>query len=196
MARPRQQAAEANAQARRVEVAALYCQGRTMKEIGLKFGVSITTIHKDLKIIRGEWLATRVDDYQVLVAEQVKKLEAVIEEAWAGWESSKKPATTVRTQTVPRKVKEGRKTKTVIESKTTTSIKQQAGDAKFLAIISATHAKIADLLGLADPEQFSSRTNPVDAGGEAVAVIEVVVEDREQIPKVLSFDEFQETRAS
>ena len=70
-------------------VAEMYLKGRSMREIGLQIGVSISQVKYDLDAVRKEWREARPAEYSALVDEQLAKIDRLEREAWDAWESSK-----------------------------------------------------------------------------------------------------------
>src|SRR5690554_2184835 len=74
---------------RRRLAAAMYVKGMTQSQIAAELGVSVSRVSGDLKQIREEWRKEYLDKYDGLAIEQLRKLEAVEQEAWEAWHNSK-----------------------------------------------------------------------------------------------------------
>jgi Trp operon repressor len=75
-------------QDRRSQVAELYLTGKTQKQIAEQFGVNFAQISRDLKVIRQEWLESRVRDFDEAKAEELAKNDVLEVEYWDAWRRS------------------------------------------------------------------------------------------------------------
>ncbi len=121
---------------RRTQVADLYLKKWKQAAIAHELGVSQATISNDLKAIRKEWKESRLCKTDEAIMEEVKSLEVVEREAWDGWQRSQKPAETTRMMQ-----KNG-------EKRVEKTIRERAGDPRFLQIVLSATEKQHKLLGL------------------------------------------------
>lgn len=75
------------------EIAALYLQGKTMREIGQRVGLSARVVHRDLEEVRGRWRARATENFQALVDEQVARLDKIEAESWDRFYASQREQT-------------------------------------------------------------------------------------------------------
>lgn len=137
---------------RRKQVSELYLKERTQADIARELGVSQATISSDIKALRKEWEKSRIRNTDELIAEQFKKHQLLSREAWDGWERSKEPVETTR----------------AIQShgqmRVEKTVRQQAGDPRFLRIVANSMDsidKFFDLKGAASAakEQLNEEEN-------------------------------------
>lgn len=76
---------------RQHRIAALYCEGYSLREISKLVAVTFQMVSKDLHVVREEWAARNAEAYQARVARELAKLDHAEHEAWLAWEESKKP---------------------------------------------------------------------------------------------------------
>jgi hypothetical protein len=91
---------QTKAQARREQVAVLYCQGRYQTEIARQLGVTQQQISLDLQILRQKWLASALRDFDAAKAQELQKLDVLEREAWEAWERSKAPREVTLTEQI------------------------------------------------------------------------------------------------
>jgi len=80
-------------QSRRSRVAELYLKGyRSAQSIADRLGdaeVSRVTVSRDLKVIRREWAAAMVRDFDHALTEELTRIDRIEREAWDEWDRSK-----------------------------------------------------------------------------------------------------------
>lgn len=100
-------------------VAELYKKGLSIRAIReevnrrLEMGVSVRTIHNDIKLLLKEWRDSRIGDIDELVSLELERINDCVAELWDQWEKSKenyKRVTNSRTG-VPSELMDGRKKK-------------------------------------------------------------------------------------
>lgn len=146
---------------RRTRATDLYLKGHPQYKIAEILGVAKSTITSDIQAVRKEWQKERLDDFFSARMRELKKLDALENEAWEAWRRSQRNA-------VKRKVKQ--KENEADERETTTE--PQVGDPRFLQVIRDCVERRCKLLGLDSPERA-----PVDETGETVRpqiVVDVV----------------------
>jgi predicted transcriptional regulator len=141
---------------RRKRVAELYLAGLTQWETAEKLGVVQSTVSKDLAVIRGEWLASALQDFDARKAEELAKVDRLERVALDAWERSCRDAVSVAT-TTGRTDKEG----APLPDQVTTTVKGQAGDPRFLERVAWCVNKRCEILGLDSPKRLS----PVNPDG-------------------------------
>ncbi len=77
------------AKIRRPQVAKMYLEGKTQREIGAFFGVSQPTITNDLKIIHSTWVQDAQIPYAKAMAKQIARIDWIEAEAVEAWIASK-----------------------------------------------------------------------------------------------------------
>jgi hypothetical protein len=122
----------------------MYCRGFKHSDIAREIGVSRTQIVYDLKEIRSNWLTSQVRDFNEAKEEELKKLDALEQEAWDAWRRSQ----TERTRTVTEKT----------EGDSSGRIKAQQtketgyGDPRFLTVVQSCIDKRCKILGVEAPK--------------------------------------------
>lgn len=175
---------------RRMRIARLYCQGKTLLEISQEVDISLPTVSKDLQAVRRFWLSNIAVDMDERVAELLAKNDTLEKEAWEGWQRSCQDAETISRvrekgiKILPPKQKGKPPTSKmmVTAEKLEKVTKGQAGDPRFLSIIGECIDRRAKYLGVDDNTQqvnqiyldFGSllpkgQTNPVDIIEQRIA---------------------------
>jgi hypothetical protein len=125
---------------RRVKVAALMAKGVSnqytiLVQLGMEPNQQ-STISRDIRVIYRWWQLRVARKYDKHVAQQVARLEWVLDEASAAWERSKQPRESTRSRTGDR----GKSAELKKE--------QRDGNPKFLDVIVKTTDKLCELLDL------------------------------------------------
>jgi DNA-binding CsgD family transcriptional regulator len=131
--------AEAQRDARREKVAALYLAGRVQSEIARELKVSQQVVSYDLQHARQQWQASMLQHTVALKAQKLAELARVKAEAWRAWERSQQPRE-IMTDT-PHGVSVRREA--------------QVGDPAFLGEIRAIVMDEVKVLGLAAPTRLA-----------------------------------------
>lgn len=145
---------------RRARVAELYVRGYRQSEIARELGVSQPTIHRDIKAVRAEWLTSSVRDFNEAKEEELKKLDALEQEAWDAWRRSQ----TERTRTVTEKT----------EGDSSGRIKAQQtketgyGDPRFLTVVQSCIDKRCKILGVEAPTRIDAKTEHTGVGFDEI----------------------------
>lgn len=124
---------------RRQQVAARYLRGEYQSQIAADLHLSQQQISIDLKVIRAQWLASTLRDFDALKAEQLAKIDQIEIEAWSAWERSKQPREITVTEAT-----EGRQA----GRKATVRREGQAGDPRFLERIQKCIDQRCQILGI------------------------------------------------
>jgi len=152
---------------RREQVARLYLKGYTQRWIANELGISQSSVSADLKRIREQWRIEAAHKYEAWLMEQLAKLDAIEQEAWAGWERSQQNAVTI----------------TNGPKGATTSTRNQAGDPRFLDMALSVIERRCRLLGLgAGEETLQSLRQATQANGENPELSEA----RQQLDRLLA----------
>jgi hypothetical protein len=178
MTRPsrKKQTAKVNAAERRMRVAQLACEGKSQRDIARELRVDQGTVSRDLRRVRREWREQASDNYEAQLGEELAHLAHIQREAWAGWRRSVED------------FKEHRRRITESGEETTETSRAQAGAPRFLLVLLRCHEQRTRLLGLGDPEirERASR----EREGRA-PIVEIIISEREQIPRFLDYAEFE-----
>jgi hypothetical protein len=75
---------------RRQEVASLYLQQRTMRQIAQQVGASHGTVCNDVNALEAHWRELAIEDIRSAKGRQLAKLRLMEREAWEQWQRSKK----------------------------------------------------------------------------------------------------------
>ncbi len=152
-------------------VAKMYLSGVSARDIALKEGVPRQAIYDDMRRLRKIWWNRNNRAADSLIAEQVAKIDRAEQAAWEGWERSCKNATEKTTETGGE------------STKVTKKIKGQSGNASFLVVIARLIEQRCKLLKIG---QYATEDSGVMVG----MLVEVVVENTEQINRIMDFGDF------
>jgi hypothetical protein len=150
-----------------------YLRGTPVIEIAKLEGLNRDAIYKDLAMLRRIWWKRNNRASDKLVAEQAAKLDAAEAAAWQGWERS---CSNFEETTVESGGAEGK-------GKTTKKTRGQSGDPAFLSVIAKIVEQRCRLLRVG---QYASEDSGVMVG----KLVEIVVENAEQINRIMDFGEF------
>ena len=147
-------------------VADLYLKGHSLrfiagllqKDHGVK--ASHQTVFNDVKALREQWKAERMEAYETSLATELEKLDRVEVAAWQGWERS---LSIMQKRTKQKGRPDGGSIMT-IEASTDTYEADSAGDPRFLAIIAKVSEQRSRLLGLFQKEEKSQNDAAVPTG--------------------------------
>ncbi len=73
-----------------IKTAQLYLQGLDQRRIAQEIGVSQPQIHKDLKKIKKEWLASALRDFDAARAQELAKIDHLEAKAWEAYENGER----------------------------------------------------------------------------------------------------------
>ena len=141
-------------EARRNVVAERYLKGHTLAAIGQQFGVTATTIFRDLTAIRADWRETRSLHIDEWTAEQLAKLDKIESAAWEGWEASQLETVTTIEHT---------------DGETTVKRVTSSGDSAFLTVIERSIEQRCKILGINSP----TRTEITGADGGPIDIVTI-----------------------
>ena len=146
----------------RRQISDLYLQGMLQSEIAEQLELGQATVSRDLKALRGEWLASALVDFDEAKAKELAKVDRLEREYWRGWLRSCEDAETLR--------QEGSKGEGI--GKIVKTAKGQAGDPRFLAGVQWCIDKRCKILGLDAPIR-----KDVTSGGEPIQTNILVVRE-------------------
>ena len=131
---------------RRAKVANLYLQGWYQVDIAEKVGVTQQQVSSDLKVLRKEWLASSIRDFDKARDNELFKIDNLEREYWAAWEKSK---TDYSKKSI--KAKGTKKELNQVEKTDTEVI--MIGDKRFMDGIQWCINKRCEILGLDAPKK-------------------------------------------
>lgn len=141
----------ARAQERREQIAALYVRGQYQTEIARQLHVTQQQVSLDLKIIRAQWRASAIRDFDAAKELELQKLDALEREAWQAWERSKQPreiTLTEQTEGAEVVLPDGETRPRAAIRKASVRRDATAGDPRYLEQIQKCIAQRCALLGL------------------------------------------------
>lgn len=160
---------------RLVRVAELDLRGWSRSRIARELKVSQVQVTGDLKVLFERYRESSANDKAAELERQIRRLEAVIEQAFEGWERSMEDAVRVTCEKAPELPPREKAPKGVPSGRTSTTpaiilklqtIKEttvrtgQSGDARYLSIIKDAVAEIARLRGLYPTEAADAGRDP------------------------------------
>lgn len=159
---------------RRWKIADLIVRGYSTEDVAKKIGCSARTIGRDLEFLWKQWKQQQNQMRDQAIVLQLRQIDSVINEAWAGWNRS---------------IGEVEEHTSVINHKGqkrgTTKRQFKAGDSQFLRTILEALKQRADLLGLEPPKQLEvneSRKYQVQISQLTTAQKELLVELSGKMP--------------
>lgn len=163
---------------RRAQIARLALfGGRTQQDIADELGLDHSTVSKYLKSIRQEWRESAQRDIAEIVAQELRKLDAIELEALTEWERSKKDQ---KKKAVSKKtIVAGAAEKT--ERNETVG---QTGDPRYLSVLISVQDRRAKLLGTDKPQKVAPTTPDGEKPYEAMSDDELAARIAELSAKV------------
>ena len=134
-------------QERRKQVAKLYIEGWSLRQLAEKFGVGMTSIHRDMTEVRKWWREDAVASVDDHINSELELIRATIAEAWKGWYTSLDEKQRERTKLVE-SVKAG--DSKAIERAT----EQQIGNPAYLSTLIKCSERRCKILGLDEAEKI------------------------------------------
>jgi predicted transcriptional regulator len=153
---------------RRTKTAELYIQGWTQYAIAEHFGVSQPTVCEDLHYIRRQWRAAAVRNFDEARDLELKKIDKVEREAWEAWERSQKPAQAAVV------------TDDSGKQRSTKSVKNQHGDAKYLDVVLKCVTQRCELLGIKPDQEEAVADDSGEYRFRGARIIDVVAQIRQR----------------
>lgn len=111
-------------------------------EIAKEFGVSRTTISRDIATIERQWHRETMRNYDAYKAKQLRELEEVKHEAWTAWNESRS-----KFHKIVSKTNGGKRGKSK-PGEITTTVEERCGDPRFLSVVLDCIDKQSELAGL------------------------------------------------
>lgn len=143
-------------QERRKKTAELYIKGWRQSAIAELVGIHVSTVCRDLAIIRQEWRESRLDSTEAWIDAQLAKIDKMEMEAWEQWEKSKGE----RKKLTKKEGESG--TGSYLEKSVT--IEEGLGDPRYLAVVDRAIERRCKILGLEkEPQQKSDNALAADA---------------------------------
>lgn len=135
---------------RRQEVAARYLRGEYQTTIAQALGIDQAQVSRDLKAIRGLWLASAIRDFDAAKAQELAKIDEVERAAWVAWERStqNKEVATQESGGIDAKTKKPILKKAVLRKE------GQSGNPAFLNTVLTCIERRCKILGLDAPTRF------------------------------------------
>lgn len=138
----------ASIEERNAIIVKMYSQKKSHKEIAKFVGISRPRVSQILRDIRAAWRETYMDSFNVVINEQLAKIDAIEAELWEGWERSKQ----FRRSIINKKGEERGEWTDVKQQEFQVNrdndLAEPPGDPKFLAQVQSCIDQRAKLLGL------------------------------------------------
>jgi hypothetical protein len=138
----------------RKRIADLYLKGWLQVDIADEIGVDTSTVSRDLKAIRGEWLQSTLMDFNEARAHELAAIDNLEITYWQAWQRS-----TENKEVEASKVIEGKDGQRM---EAQTRSEGQAGDPRFLQGVQWCIERRCKLLGLDEPNRLD-----VTSGGKS-----------------------------
>jgi hypothetical protein len=165
------------------QVASLRARGKTMAEIAGAMKLPAAEVRVLHRLARLQRLAKAQVSCEEIVAEDLRKLEEIEREAWIQWERSAKTAKELTKESVDKESNFG-PSMTIKNKKVT---KARLAEARYLELCMKAMNKRHELMGIGK----NSATDLPD-----IALVEVVIDDRSQLPEVMDYGRFIEMKNS
>lgn len=152
----------------RARVAEMLLQkGMSARRIAKEFGLSASSVRRDIKALRAEWKRERLQDHDAWVARQLAELSMTQRAAWDGWQRSLQPTSkrSMRSKGVTKKPDQQHGGKVQVSAGDVLQFEQlsreesTSGDPRFLEIVERCITSRSKLLGLLAPTKVEVR-NP------------------------------------
>lgn len=137
-------------------VADLYSRGFSQSAIAQEIGVSQQQVSYDLKTIHERWRESGIRNLDEAKERELRRLDAVEQEAWDAWRRSQQEQQTTEAEVKPGKGDGERTNRTKLIKRTS------YGDARFLSVVRDCIARRCQILGLDAPKKVA----PTDPTGE------------------------------
>jgi hypothetical protein len=129
----------------RKRIADLYLKGWLQVDIADEIGVDTSTVSRDLKAIRGEWLQSTLMDFNEARAQELAKIDNLELTYWQAWQRSTENKEVESTKVIESGKGEDRKPERL---EAATRSEGQAGDPRFLQGVQWCIERRCKLLGL------------------------------------------------
>ena len=155
----------------------LYLEGNTVRDIAARLQLSKRVIYRDIELSLKEFGKETDETVRAWRRKELARLEAMEREAWE------------RHRDAIGHTVEVTKTKSKDGNSTRKHRKKLTGDPRWMDILIKLHEKREKLLKLARPEKVPGQA---DAGEMTTEIVEVVVETREQVQGIISYNQYQD----
>ena len=145
-------------------LASLYLRGVQQVDMAKRLNVSIATVERDLRILRGQWMDSSSFDFQSAKAEQLAKIDEIERAAWDAYEASKTESKRVT------HYDEAANPRTVTQKDRAAS-----GDAKWLDKISWCVEQRCKILGFHAPKEVAMTHSKIDRPLEELSKEELMM---------------------
>lgn len=162
MERPSDKRNRAQRAADRALMASLRLQGKTLNQIAAQFGLSLTTVKREMRLVVADWKATAVEDIATVKARDLARLDLLEAEAFAAWVKSKAD--------YEKRIVEERPSSVAGVSSRYAKIETggQSGDPRFLTVLLGIQERRSRIMGMDAPAK-TAFTDPT--GTEAMAPV-------------------------
>jgi hypothetical protein len=168
---------------RLAQVSSLHCRGLRASEIAAKLKMSWEDVQSLIAVARVYQLAKAKTACDEIVAADLRKLEEIEREAWIQWDRSTKRYQELTKESTERDGDNG--AEMTIKNKRVT--KARLAVAKYLELVLKAIEKKHELLGIGKGKADDFQD---------IALVEVVIEDRSQLPEVMDYGKFIEMKNS
>lgn len=148
----------------RSEIGRLYLSKKTQAEIGEIVGLTQQSISLHLKSLQKEWLESANNDFDLLRATELARIDNLESKAHNAWQASREDKTTETIDTVSE-----------VETKSQTRTQSQYGDPRFLDIVLKCITKRCEIMGINAPTKIAA-TTPDDAGSYSMGIVALAAE--------------------
>lgn len=153
----------------RITIAELYLKGWSQAKIGEYLELNQSQISRELSKIKVRWQAEAVQNYDLRIAEQLRRLAMVEGEYWEGWQKSQ----TTKEQSLQEKLTEAvssRDSKTKVQRKTEARI----GDPRFLEGLLKCNQERSKLLNLYPASSTPTSDSSANAPGLSPDAVQII----------------------
>lgn len=142
---------ESQKQRDRRRISEMYLRGDLQADIAKELSLSQSTVSADLAVLRDEWLASSIMDFNDRRAQELAKIDDLEREYWTAWKRSQQDAE-IR---VKEAIKRGEKNQETMIQKAQERTEAQIGDPRYLSGIQWCINKRCELLGLDAPKKIA-----------------------------------------
>ena len=132
----------------RAEMARRYLRGETLEKIGTELGFDRSTVGKELKAIRAQWLQSSLVDFNDAKARELAKIDHLEETYWDAWKRSigQVKKTTQQAERLD--------ANTLVPIRATVQTEESIGNPTYLQGVQWCIQKRLDIFGLEAPKQL------------------------------------------
>lgn len=125
------------------------------------YRISARQVGSDMAVVRKRWLESQMDEYRLLVRQELARLDSFEGELWEAWRASKGTITQKRVEEVAKRVRyemegdvEDDDLVKMMVDKVITTTNESVGDRSFLELIFKTQQERRKLLGVYAPARL------------------------------------------